>query len=149
MIGKVLLGDESNVWFGAVLRGDVGSITVGARSNVQDLSMLHMTGGVSDCIVGDDVTVGHGVLLHGCIVGDRCLVGMGSVLLDNARVGEECVIGAGSLLTAGTVIPPRSLVFGRPAKVVRPATAEEIRFGIEGARRYLALVGKYRQETRS
>jgi len=149
LIGKVVMGDQSNVWFGAVLRGDVGSISVGARSNIQDLSMLHMTGGISDCRVGEDVTVGHGVLLHGCDVGDRCLVGMGSVILDNVRIGEECVIGAGSLLTAGTVIPPRSLVFGRPAKVVRAATEQEIRFGIEGARRYLALVAKYRQAAKS
>lgn len=146
IIGKVLIGDQSSIWFGAVLRGDVGSITIGARSNIQDLSMLHMTGGISDCRVGDDVTVGHGVLLHGCDVGDRCLVGMGSILLDNARVGEECVIGAGSLLTAGTIIPPRSLVFGRPAKVVRAANENEIRFGIEGARRYLAVVAKYRRD---
>lgn len=147
IIGKVLIGDQSSIWFGAVLRGDVGSITIGARSNIQDLSMLHMTGGISDCRVGDDVTVGHGVLLHGCDVGDRCLVGMGSILLDNVRVGEECVIGAGSLLTAGTIIPPRSLVFGRPARVVRAANENEIRFGIEGARRYLAVVAKYRRET--
>jgi carbonic anhydrase/acetyltransferase-like protein (isoleucine patch superfamily) len=145
IIGKVTVGDQSSIWFGVVLRGDVGTITIGARSNIQDLSMLHMTGGISDCRVGDDVTVGHGVLLHGCDVGDRCLVGMGSIVLDNVRIGEECVIGAGSLLTAGTVVPPRSLVYGRPAKVVRPATEEEIRLGIEGARRYLALVERYQQ----
>jgi carbonic anhydrase/acetyltransferase-like protein (isoleucine patch superfamily) len=145
LIGKVTVGDQSSLWFGVVLRGDVGSISVGARTNIQDLSMLHMTGGISDCRVGDDVTVGHGVLLHGCDVGDRCLVGMGSILLDNVRIGEECVIGAGSLLTAGTVVPPRSLVYGRPAKVVRAATEEESRLGIEGARRYLELVEKYRQ----
>jgi gamma-carbonic anhydrase len=143
LIGKVVMGDQSSVWFGSVLRGDVGSITVGARSNIQDLSMLHMTLGISDCRVGDDVTVGHGVLLHGCDIGDRCLVGMGSVLLDNVRVGEECVIGAGSLLTVGTVIPPRSLVFGRPAKVVRAVTEEERQLGIAGARRYLEIVRKY------
>jgi carbonic anhydrase/acetyltransferase-like protein (isoleucine patch superfamily) len=145
VIGKVTIGEQSSIWFGVVLRGDVGAITVGARSNIQDLSMLHMTGGISDCRVGDDVTIGHGVLLHGCDVGHRCLVGMGSIVLDNVRIGEECVIGAGSLLTAGTVVPPRSMVYGRPAKVVRPATEQEIRFGIEGARRYLALVEKYRQ----
>src|SRR5262249_16888005 len=106
--------------------------------------MLHMTLGISDCRLGDDVTVGHSVVLHGCDVGDGCLVGMGSILLDNVRVGDECVIGAGSLLTAGMVVPPRSMVFGRPAKVVRPATEEEIRLGIEGARRYLAYVRDYR-----
>jgi carbonic anhydrase/acetyltransferase-like protein (isoleucine patch superfamily) len=144
VIGKVTLGDRASVWYGAVLRGDVGAITVGARTNIQDLCMVHMTGGVSDCRVGDDVTVGHGAILHGCDVGNRCLVGMASILLDNVRVGDECVIGAGSLLTAGTVIPPRSLVLGRPAKVIREVTAAESVYGIEGAKRYLELVEKYR-----
>jgi carbonic anhydrase/acetyltransferase-like protein (isoleucine patch superfamily) len=148
LIGKVLIGDESSVWFGAVLRGDVGTITVGARTNIQDLGILHMTGGISDCRVGDDVTVGHGVVLHGCEVGDRCLVGIGSILLDNVRVGEECVIGAGSLLTASTVIPPRSLVLGRPAKVVRAVTEEERQLGIAGARRYVELVREYQDRTK-
>jgi carbonic anhydrase/acetyltransferase-like protein (isoleucine patch superfamily) len=143
VVGKVVLGDESSVWFGAVLRGDVGAITIGARSNIQDLTMIHMTDDISDATIGEDVTVGHGVILHGCQVGDRCLVGMGSILLDNVRVGDDCVIGAGSLLPQRMIVPPRSLVLGRPARVVRQVTDDEMKLGIEGARHYLANARKY------
>ncbi len=143
LVGKVALGDGCSVWFGAVLRGDVGSITVGARTNIQDLTMVHMTLDVSNTRVGEDVTIGHSVVLHGCEIGDRCLVGMGAILLDNVSVGEECVIGAGSLLPQRMVVPPRSLVLGRPARVVRTVTEEERRMGLEGARRYLEYVKQY------
>jgi carbonic anhydrase/acetyltransferase-like protein (isoleucine patch superfamily) len=144
IIGKVVIGDESSVWFGAVLRGDVGSITIGRRTNIQDLSMIHMTLHVSDTHIGDDVTVGHSVVLHGCTIGHRCLIGMGSILLDNVTVGDECVIGAGSLLPQRMVVPPRSLVMGSPARVVRPANEAEIRMGLEGAERYLGYAKHYR-----
>ena len=144
VIGNVTLGDESSVWFGAVLRGDVGAIVIGARTNIQDLSLVHMTGGVSNARLGDDVTVGHGVTLHGCDVGHRCLVGMGSILLDGVRVGDDSVIAAGSLITPRMVIPPGSLVVGRPAKVVRPATDAERRLGIDGAAHYVENAKKYR-----
>ena len=89
LVGKVVLGDGCSVWFGAVLRGDVGSITVGARTNIQDLTMVHMTLDVSNTRIGDDVTIGHSAVLHGCEIGDRCLVGMGAILLDNVSVGES------------------------------------------------------------
>ena len=144
VIGNVTIGDESSVWFGAVLRGDVGAIVIGARTNIQDLSLVHMTGGVSNARLGDDVTVGHGVTLHGCDVGHRCLVGMGSILLDGVRVGDDSIIAAGSLITSRMVIPPGSLVVGRPAKVVRPATAAERRLGIDGAAHYVENAKKYR-----
>ncbi|HMI86135.1 MAG TPA: gamma carbonic anhydrase family protein [Polyangiaceae bacterium] len=144
VIGKVTLGDESSVWFGAVLRGDVGAIVIGARTNIQDLSVIHMTGGVSDVRIGDDVTVGHRVTLHGCDIGHRCLVGMGSILLDGVRVGDDSVIAAGSLITSRMVIPAGSLVLGRPAKVLRPATAQEKRLGIEGAAHYVENARTYR-----
>jgi carbonic anhydrase/acetyltransferase-like protein (isoleucine patch superfamily) len=144
VIGNVTIGDESSVWFGAVLRGDVGGIVIGARTNIQDLSLVHMTGGVSNARIGDDVTVGHGVTLHGCDIGHRCLVGMGSILLDGVRVGDDSVIAAGSLLTPRMVIPPGSLVLGRPAKVVRPATAAEMRLGVDGAAHYVENAKKYR-----
>jgi gamma-carbonic anhydrase len=144
VIGNVTIGDESSVWFGAVLRGDVGAIVIGARSNVQDLSVVHMTGGVSNTRIGDDVTVGHGVTLHGCDIGHRCLIGMGSILLDGVRVGDDSVIGAGSLITPRMVIPAGSLVLGRPAKVLRPATAAERRLGIDGAAHYVENAKKYR-----
>jgi gamma-carbonic anhydrase len=144
VIGRVTIGDESSVWFGAVLRGDVGEIVIGVRTNIQDLSLVHMTGGISNARIGDDVTVGHGVTLHGCEIGHRCLVGMGSILLDGVRVGDDSVIAAGSLITPRMVIPPGSLVLGRPAKVVRPATAAERRLGIDGAAHYVENARKYR-----
>jgi carbonic anhydrase/acetyltransferase-like protein (isoleucine patch superfamily) len=144
VIGNVAVGDESSIWFGCVLRGDVGTILIGARSNIQDLSLVHMTGGVSNARIGDDVTVGHGVTLHGCDIGHRCLIGMGSILLDGVRVGDDSVIAAGSLITPRMVIPPGSLVLGRPAKVVRPATPAERRLGVEGAEHYLENARKYR-----
>lgn len=144
LIGDIEIGDEASVWFGAVLRGDVGKIRIGARSNVQDLSMIHMTSDLTDTIIGEDVTVGHSVVLHGCTVGNRCLIGMGSLLLDDVVIGDDSVIAAGTLLTPRTVIPPRSLVRGRPGKVVREATPEEIAMGIEGARHYVEMARKYR-----
>src|SRR5580700_3511502 len=98
LIGDVELEDGSSVWFGAVLRGDIGPIRIGARSNVQDLVCVHLTQGVSKTIVGADVTVGHGVILHGCVIGDRCLIGMGSVVMDNAEIGDTSVVAAGSVV---------------------------------------------------
>jgi carbonic anhydrase/acetyltransferase-like protein (isoleucine patch superfamily) len=106
---------------------------------VQDLSMLHMTGGVSETRLGDDVTVGHGSILHGCTVGDRCLIGMGTIILDNVRVGDDCVIGAGSLLPPGMVVPARSMALGRPARVLRATTEEDVALAIERARHYVEL----------
>ena len=139
VIGNVVLAEDSSVWFGSVLRGDVGAIAIGKRTNVQDLSMVHLTGGVSETRIGDDVTVGHGVILHGCSVGDRCLVGMGSLLLDNVQIGEDCLIGAGSLLPPGMVVPPRSFVLGRPARVLRAVSDEEVLLAVERARHYVEL----------
>jgi carbonic anhydrase/acetyltransferase-like protein (isoleucine patch superfamily) len=144
VIGRVAIGDESSVWFGAVLRGDVGTIIIGARTNIQDLSLIHMTGGVSNVRIGDDVTVGHSVTLHGCDIGHRCLIGMGSVLLDGVRVGDDSVIAAGSLIPPRMVIPPGSLVLGRPAKVLRPATPKEKRLGVDGAAHYVENARTYR-----
>src|SRR5215831_1888468 len=108
VIGDVHLGAGASVWFGTTIRGDVFPIRIGARTNIQDGSVVHVTGGVAKTTVGDDVTVGHMVLLHGCSIGNRCLIGMGSVLLDDVEVGDECVIAAGSLLTPRTKVPRRS-----------------------------------------
>jgi carbonic anhydrase/acetyltransferase-like protein (isoleucine patch superfamily) len=144
VIGHVTIGDDASVWFGSVLRGDVGAIVIGARSNVQDLSMIHMTGGVSSARIGDDVTVGHGVTLHGCDIGDRCLIGMGSILLDGVKIGADCVIAAGTLLTPRMVIPAGSLVLGRPGKVMRAATDKERLLGPDGAAHYVENARKYR-----
>jgi carbonic anhydrase/acetyltransferase-like protein (isoleucine patch superfamily) len=125
VIGDVTLGDESSVWFGVVGRGDVMPIAVGARTNIQDGSVVHVTGGKTRTLVGDDVTAGHMVLLHGCTVESSVLVGMGSIVLDGAVIEEGCVVGAGSLVTPGTRIPRGSVAMGRPARVVRAVTDED------------------------
>lgn len=122
VIGDVTLGDDASVWFSVTIRGDLEPIRIGARTNVQDGSVIHVTGGQNGVSVGDDCTIGHLALVHGCTIGDRVLVGMGSTVLDGAVVGDDVVIGAGSLVTPRMVIPPMSLVMGRPAKVIRPLT---------------------------
>jgi carbonic anhydrase/acetyltransferase-like protein (isoleucine patch superfamily) len=118
VLGDVRLGPDASVWYQTVLRADMEPITVGARSNIQDLSMVHVDEGVP-CTIGDDVGVGHRVILHGCTIEDFCLIGMGSVLLNHVRVGTGSVIGAGAVVPEGMHIPPGSLVLGVPAKVVR------------------------------
>lgn len=146
VVGDVELGSEVNVWYGAVLRGDCGSIRIGARTNVQDLCCIHMTTGISHTVIGQDVTVGHGVIIHGARIGDRVLVGMGAILLDNAEIGDDCLIAAGSVVPPRAKIPARSLVRGSPAKVIREVTAEESRLGINGATTYLELAREHRRQ---
>lgn len=119
VLGDVVLGDESSVWFGAVLRGDCYPIRLGARTNVQDNAVVHVTGGKAATSVGDDVTIGHLAIVHGCTIGSRCLVGMGSIVLDGAVVEDECFIAAGALVPPRMRVAARSLLMGRPAKVVR------------------------------
>lgn len=118
VIGDVSIGHDSSIWFGTVVRGDVNSIVIGERTNVQDNSTLHVVTDAFPLFIGNEVTVGHNVVMHGCTVEDRCLVGIGSLILDGARVGRGSVIAAGSLVTPGTEIPENSLVKGFPAKVV-------------------------------
>jgi carbonic anhydrase/acetyltransferase-like protein (isoleucine patch superfamily) len=125
LIGDVQIGKDSTVWFNAVLRADDGPIIVGERCSIQDNSTLHLYEGFP-VIIGDDVTVGHNVILHGCKIGNRSIIGMGSTLLDNVEVGEECIIGANTLLAGGIKIPPRSLVLGSPGKVVRELTEKDL-----------------------
>ncbi|MCM3764532.1 gamma carbonic anhydrase family protein [Neobacillus niacini] len=125
LIGDVQIGKDSTVWFNAVLRADDGPIIVGERCSIQDNSTIHLYEGFP-VIIGDDVTVGHNVILHGCKIGNRSIVGMGSTLLDNVEVGEECIIGANTLLAGGIKIPPRSLVLGSPGKVVRELTEKDL-----------------------
>jgi carbonic anhydrase/acetyltransferase-like protein (isoleucine patch superfamily) len=137
VIGDVELGDEASVWFGAVIRADIGPIRIGARTNIQDLACIHLTGGVSSTSIGEDVTVGHGAILHGCSIGDRCLIGMGSIVLDNAEIGAGSVIAAGALVPPRMKVPPRSLVKGSPGKVVREVTEEEGSLGLTGAQHYV------------
>ena len=125
IIGKVRIAEECSIWPNTTLRGDEGRIEVGARSNIQDGSTVHMTGGLSDTIIGERVTVGHSCILHGCHIEDDCLIGMGAILLDNCIIGAGSIIGAGTLITQRKVIPPNSLVFGNPFKVVRQLSAVE------------------------
>jgi carbonic anhydrase/acetyltransferase-like protein (isoleucine patch superfamily) len=143
VIGAVTLGPASTIWYGAVLRGDVMPIRVGARTSIQDNAVIHSTGGWQEATVGDDVTVGHGVILHGCAVEDRVLVGMGSIVLDGARLGADSMLGAGSLVPPRKVIPSGVLALGRPAKVVRELTDEERARILEASSIYVGLGREY------
>ncbi|MBM4121323.1 MAG: gamma carbonic anhydrase family protein [Nitrospira sp.] len=143
VIGDVVIGEESSVWFNAVVRGDVHSIRIGNRTNVQDLCMLHVTHDTHPLIIGDDVTVGHHVVLHGCTVKDRVLIGMGAIIMDGAVIGENCVVGAGALVTEGTIVPPKSLILGSPAKVKRPVIDEELAWIKESAQNYIEYARQY------
>ncbi|RKH42491.1 gamma carbonic anhydrase family protein [Corallococcus llansteffanensis] len=144
VVGDVELGEDSSVWFNSVLRGDVNSIRIGKRTNIQDLTMVHVTSQGDSTTVGDDCTVGHRVILHGCIVGHRVLVGMGAILMDGVEVGDDCIIGAGTLLTPGTKIPPGSLVVGSPGKVKRPLTDGEREFLVQSALHYVQTASEHR-----
>lgn len=135
--GDVVLGENVSVWYGAVLRGDDGTITVGAGTNIQDRCVLH-----EKTVLGKNCTVGHGAIVHGCTIGDNTLVGMGAVVLTGAVIGSNCVIGAGALVTGKTVAPDGSLLLGSPAKVVKPATAEQIEENRAGAAHYIELARK-------
>ena len=136
VIGDVRLGDNASVWFGAVLRGDNDPIVVGANSNIQDGSVVHTDEGVA-CVIGDKVTVGHLVMLHGCTVGDGSLIGIKSVILNRAVIGKHCIIGANTLISEGKVIPDRSLVVGSPGKIVRQLTDQEVQFLEDSAHHYV------------
>ena len=143
VIGDVVMGEACSVWFHAVIRGDVNYIRIGNRTNVQDLCMLHVTHDTHPLIIGNDVTVGHHVVLHGCTVKDRVLVGMGSIIMDGAVIGEDSVVGAGALITEGTVVPPNSLILGSPAKVKRQVTDKELSWIRESAENYVAYARRY------
>jgi carbonic anhydrase/acetyltransferase-like protein (isoleucine patch superfamily) len=137
VIGDVELDDESSVWFGAVIRGDVMPIRFGKRTNLQDGAVVHVTGGTASTTVGDDVTIGHMALLHGCTIGNRVLVGMGSILLDGSVIEEECIVAAGSLVSPGTRIPAGSMAMGRPARVVRQLKDRDLEWVREAGRLYV------------
>lgn len=145
VLGAVELGAQSSVWYGSVLRGDINRIVVGAQSNVQDGSVLHVSDDCA-CVLGERVTVGHRAVVHACTVGDEVLVGMGAIILDGSQIGARSIIAAGALVTKNTVIPEGSLVVGSPARVVRVLTAEEQQGNaklalkyVEVSRRYLAM----------
>jgi gamma-carbonic anhydrase len=126
VIGDVHVGEEGSIWCNCTVRGDIHYIRIGARTNVQDNSVIHVRNGSHPTILEDEVTIGHSVTLHGCYVERGCLIGIGSILLDDVRIGEKSLVAAGALVSPGTVIPSRSLVMGFPAKVKRPLTEEEV-----------------------
>jgi carbonic anhydrase/acetyltransferase-like protein (isoleucine patch superfamily) len=144
VIGDVHIGDQSSVWFGAVVRGDCFPIRIGARTNVQDNVVVHVTGDLSKTDIGDDVTIGHSAVIHGCTIGHRCLIGIASVVLDDATIGDESFVAAGSLVTPRTSVAPRSIVMGRPARVTRGATDEDLLRMGEGAIRYIGYAREFR-----
>lgn len=154
LIGDAILGEDVSLWFGVVVRGDVHRIRIGARTNIQDLCLLHITqhaGELRDdadghpTIIGSDCTVGHRVILHGCTVGDLCLIGMGAIILDGAEIGRESIVGAGSVVTPGKKFPPRSLIMGTPAKVVREVSEAQVQDMHASWRRYVELKNEYHQ----
>ena len=144
VIGDVELGDEASVWFQAVLRGDINRIAIGDRTNIQDGCILHVTNEFS-VRVGTDVTVGHRAIVHGCVIGDGSLIGMGAVVLDNVRIGDNSLVGAGAVVLENTVIPSGSLVAGVPARIIRNLTAEEIRRIHDSAAHYVEYARAFRQ----
>ncbi len=144
VIGSVIMGNNTGIWFNAVVRGDNETITIGADSNVQDCAVLHTDPGFP-LTIGKGVTVGHKVMLHGCEIGDNSLIGMNAVVLDGTRIGQNCLIGAGTLVTRGKEIPDGSLVMGSPGKVIRALTEEEIQELRESAERYISNARRYRE----
>ena len=143
IIGDVTVGARASIWFGAVLRGDVFYIRVGEESSIQDNTVIHVTHGRYGTEVGARCTIGHSVTLHGCTVGDLCIVGMGAVILDQASIGDQCIIGAGALVTPGTKIPPKHLAVGSPARPKRPLTDEELEWLGSSAEHYVELAKRY------
>lgn len=146
VIGDVVIGEESSVWYAGVIRGDVNCVRIGDRTNIQDGAVIHVsrTGFDGPTIIGDEVTIGHAAVIHGCTIERGALIGMNATVLDGAVVGEFSLVAAGSVVTPGTVIPPRSMVMGAPAKVKRPLTDEEVAGLAEFWKSYVELLPEYR-----
>jgi carbonic anhydrase/acetyltransferase-like protein (isoleucine patch superfamily) len=142
VIGNVQLGENASIWFGAVLRGDNETMTIGRNSNVQDMSMLHSDPG-SPLTVGENVTIGHQVMLHGCTIGDNSLIGIQAVVLNNAKIGRNSIVGAGSVVTEGKEFPDNSLIFGSPAKVMRTISDEDAARLRHGSEHYVQNAVRY------
>lgn len=145
LTGDVSLGEDVGIWFGCVVRGDDAPLSLGRRTNVQDLTMIHADTGVENRI-GEEVTIGHGCVLHGAEIADRCLIGMGAVLLGGSKIGEESIIGAGCVVTEGAEIPPRSLVLGIPGRVVREVTEDEVSMIRASAQGYVDKIAQYLED---
>lgn len=147
IIGQVTIGSGSSVWFHSVVRGDTDRVAIGQRTNLQDGSVVHVDAGLPT-LLGDGVTVAHRAVVHGCIIEDDVLIGMGAIVMSGARIGHESIVGAGALVTGGTVVPPRSLVLGLPGRVVREVTDEELETVKQTARRYTTYAKEYRNHER-
>lgn len=146
IIGDVVIGPESSIWFGTVVRADVHYIRIGFQTNIQDQSILHVTGGTHPLHVGNRITVGHRAIIHGCTVEDGCLIGMGAVLLDGCHVGAEAIVAAGAVVAEGSHIPPRTLAMGVPAESRREITEKELTRARSSASHYIELAQIYRRE---
>ncbi len=152
VVGDVTCGKDCSIWFGCVVRGDVHYISIGDRVNIQDLSMIHVThykkpdrSDGNPTIIGDDVTIGHRVMLHGCTIESACLIGMSATILDGAVIGKESIVGAGALVTKNKIFPPRSLIVGSPAKVVRELNDDEVKELYASASRYVKFKKDYEE----
>lgn len=143
VIGDVVIGARSSLWYGAVIRGDVMHIRIGEEVSIQDNTVVHVTSGRHPTVVGDRVTVGHSAILHGCIVEDECIIGMGAVIMDEARVAKNCIVGAGALVTPGTELPAGHLVIGSPARPKRPLTERELEWIQTSAAHYVEVARAY------
>ncbi len=146
IIGDVEIGRDSSIWCNAVVRGDVNYIRIGERTNVQDNSTLHVTRRTHPLFIGNDITIGHNVTLHGCRIKDRCLISMGAIILDGAEVGEDTIIGAGAVVTEGKIMPPRTLCIGIPARPVRELRDEEVERILRSAQNYISYANTYKGE---
>lgn len=142
VVGNVSLGENVGIWYNAVVRADMESITIGNNTNIQDNCTLH-TGNGFPIVVGEGVTIGHNAIVHGCHIGDNTVIGMGSILLNGAKVGRNCIIGAGALVTGKMEIPDNSMAFGNPAKIIRKLTSKEIMANKENAMEYVKLMMEY------
>jgi carbonic anhydrase/acetyltransferase-like protein (isoleucine patch superfamily) len=144
VIGDVVIGAASSLWFHTVVRGDVGPIRIGARTNLQDHVTVHVVGGRFGTTIGDDATVGHRAIVHGCTLGNRVLIGMGAIVLDGAVIGDDCLVGAGALVTPGMEVPAGMLVLGTPARIVRALRADERAALLASAASYVGYAAEYR-----
>jgi len=146
VIGEVTLGDKVNIWFGAVIRGDMHYIKIGNRTNIQDNSVVHVTTSISPTSIGANVTVGHSAIIHGCTIEDDCLIGMGAIIMDDSVIGAGSLIGAGALIPPNMIIPPNSLVVGSPGKVVREVKTVETQMILDRPQEYIDLAAIYLNE---
>ena len=146
VLGEVKIGEQSSVWFGAVIRGDTAAVTIGERSNIQDLCVLHADPGYP-CKVGDDVTIGHAAVVHGATIGDGAMIGIRAVVLNGAKIGAGAIVGAGAVVTEDTEIPPGHLAVGVPAKVIRELSTENVQRTKHAAGHYVQASAEYRQSS--